>query len=434
MENYIIRVLSIINNKIWILTSIIIVYTGIYFTLKLKGIQFNIIKMIKELLKKEETTTGLNSFKTLMLTLAGRIGVGSISGIALAIYLNGPGTIFWIWLISLISAPLAYAETYLGIKYKEKSINNTNIGGPSYYIKKGLNNHKLGNIYSIIIIISYIIGFISIQSNTIVKGITNISNINPLLIGAILSIITFITIFGGIKEISNTTSKIVPIMSFIYIGVATYIIIININILPNILRTILVNASNLKSITGSFLPTMIMGMQRGIFSNEAGIGTGSIAASSGDTNNKVSGGYIQMLGIYITSFLICTSTAIIILTSNYRILDINDPNGIEIATNAFKYHLGDSGNIILIILILLFAFSTILSGYYYGETSLNYFFKKQNKLLIIILKLFTCIIVLIGAIFSSTVMWKFTDIFIAVLALINIYAIIGLRNEIKRSP
>ena len=158
MSQLIIKILIIINNKLWILTSILIIYVGIYFTFKLKGIQLNVIKMIKELIKKENTTNGLNSFKILMLTLAGRIGVGSISGIALAIYLNGPGTIFWIWFISLLSAPLSYCETYLGIKYKEKdNNNNAYIGGPSYYIKKGLNNYNLGSLYSIIIIISSII-------------------------------------------------------------------------------------------------------------------------------------------------------------------------------------------------------------------------------------------------------------------------------------
>lgn len=426
------KILSIINNKLWILTSMLMIYMGIYFTIKLKGIQFNIIKMIKELFKKENTTTGLNSFKTLMLTLAGRIGVGSISGIALAIYLNGPGTIFWIWFISLLSAPLSYCETYLGIKYKEKDNNNNYIGGPSYYIKKGLNKKYLGSVYSTIIIICYIIGFISIQSNTITKGITSISNINPIIIGIIASIITFITIFGGIKEISTATSKIVPIMSLIYLSLAVYIIITNISIIPIIIRTILDNAFNIKSFTGSFLPIMLMGVQRGIFSNEAGIGTGSIAACSGETNNPTSAGYIQMLGIYITSFLICTSTSIIVLTSNYMILDISDPNGIEIATEAFKYHLGNGGNILLIILTLLFAFSTILSGYYYGESSLKYFSKKGNKIFVTLLKIFTCLIILIGSIFSSTIMWKFTDIFISILALINIYAIIKLRRKIKK--
>ena len=220
MNETIIKILGIMNDKIWIFISVLIIYTGIYFIYQLKGINFNIIRMIKELFKKNNDNTGITPFKTLMLSLAGRIGVGSISGIALAIYLGGPGTIFWIWFISLLSTPLTYAETYLGIKYKEIDKNSNFIGGPSYYIRKALNKHKLASAYSIIILISYIIGFISIQSNTITKSITTIYNISSLLIGIILSIVTLIIIFGGINKIANTTSKLVPIMSLLYIGIS----------------------------------------------------------------------------------------------------------------------------------------------------------------------------------------------------------------------
>ena len=429
MNEIIIKILSIINDKMWIFISILIIYTGTYFTYKLKGVNFNITRMLKELFKKKNDNTGITPFKTLMLSLAGRIGVGSISGIALAIYLGGPGTIFWIWFISILSTPLTYVETYLGIKYKEKK-NNNFIGGPSYYIKKALNNHKLASLYSIIILISYIFGFISIQSNTITKSIITMYNINSLIIGIILSIITLIIIFGGINKIANTTSKLVPVMSLLYIGISLYIITINIDLVPSIINSIINNAFNIKAFTSSFLPIMIIGIQRGIFSSEAGIGTCAIAASTSN-NNPISGGYIQMLGIYITTFLICTSTAIIILTSNYKILNITDINGIEIASNAFKYHLGNTGNILLVILIILFAFSTILTGYYYGESCLE-FFNKSNKKYIVILKIITAIIIFIGSFFSSTIMWKFTDLSIGILILINTYSIIKLRHEIKK--
>ena len=430
MKEIIINILNNINDKLWIFISVLIIYTGLYFTLKLKGINFNIIKMIKELLKKEDNNTTISAFKTLTLSLAGRIGVGSISGITLAIFIGGPGTIFWIWFISIISAPIAYVETYLSIKYKEKDKNNNSIGGPPYYIKKALKNKRLASLYGIVIIITYIFGFISIQSNTITKSITSISDISPLLIGIILSIITLSIIFGGIHKIVNATSKIVPIMSLLYIGISLYITITNLNLIPNILKNIFINAFNFKSFTSSFLPIMILGVQRGIFSNEAGTGTCAIAASTGDSNNPISGGYIQMLGIYITSLLICTSTATIILTSNYKILNIQDINGIEIAMHSLKYHLGNIGVILLTILILLFAFSTILTGYYYGESCLK-FFNKSSKKSTIILKLVTILIILIGSFISSTVMWKITDLLIGVLIIINIYSLIKLQKEIK---
>ena len=431
MNNQVIEVLSSLNDKLWIIVTILIFILGLYFTIKLRGIQFDFKKMLKEVTKKEKATDGISSFKTLMLSLAGRIGVGSISGVALAIYLGGPGTIFWIWMISLLSATLAYSETYLGIKYREKDEDNVYKGGPAYYIKKKLNLPKLGAIYAAIIIICYGIGFMSIQSNTISKAVIEVVSINPVIIGIILSIITLLIIFGGIKKIANATSKIVPIMSLLYIGLSLYVIIKNISLIPNVFSVIISGAFNLKSFASGFLVTLLTGVQRGIFSNEAGLGTGSIAASSGSNNNPSSQGYIQMLGIYITSFLICTSTAIIILTSNYNSLNIIDPNGIEIATSAFNYHLGSFGNIFLVVSIFLFAFSTILSGYYYGESSLKYFFSKVNKKYINILKILTIIVIFVGSIASSTIVWKFTDVFVAFLAFINIYAMYRLRKEIK---
>ena len=194
MEDNIIRILGLFNSRLWIIATILIVAIGIYLSIKLNFFQFNLIRMIKELIKKRSNTGGISPFKTLMLSLAGRIGVGSISGVALAIYIAGPGTIFWIWLISILSAPLAYAEVFLGIKYRERDTDNTYKGGPAYYIKKRLLKRKLGAIYSIIIIICYVIGFISIQANTITRAITEIINIDAINIGIILVFLTFLII------------------------------------------------------------------------------------------------------------------------------------------------------------------------------------------------------------------------------------------------
>lgn len=432
MKQNIINILDVLDSRLWLFVTVIIFLSGLYFFIKLKGIQFNLPRMLKNLFSEDKVKGGISSFKTLMLSLAGRIGVGSISGVALAIYLGGPGTILWIWVIAIISAPLAYCETFLGVKYKEKDENKISKGGPAYYIKKGLNNYDLGALYSIIMILCYVVGFMSVQSNTITKAVTNIIDIRVSIVGILISILTALIIFGGIKKISNTTSKIVPIMSGIYILIAIIIVAINIKLVPNIFISIVDSAFNFKSFISGFIPTMLIGVQRGIFSNEAGLGTGSVAASSGESKNPIKQGYIQMIGIYITSLFICTSTAIIILTSNYEFLNINDPNGIEIATFAFTSHLGGFGNIILSISIFLFAFSTILSGYYYGESSLKYFFKKIKKEYLLYLKLLTILVIFIGSISSPTILWKITDIFVAILSIINIYAIIKLRKEIKK--
>lgn len=417
---------SFFSNILWILVIILIIFISLYLTFKLKGIQFKIFKMIKELFRNNSKSE-INSFKTLMLTLAGKIGVGSIAGVAMAIYISGPGTLFWLWFISLLSFPIVYAETYLGIKFREKNNNNIYSGGPAYYIKNGLKKYRLGMTYSIVIIITYIIGFVGIQSNTITKSLISIINIKPIIIGIILCIITSFIIFGGLKKIIDVTSKIVPIMTIMYIFLGLFVIIKNIDIIPSIFKIIINSAFDYKSFGVSFITMVIIGIQRGIFSNEAGIGTGSIAASVNQDNNIVSSSYIQMLGVYITSFLICTITGLMVIISNYGILNISDPNGIEIALFSFNYHFGNIGNILLVILIILFAFSTILSAYYYGEVSLNYF-KKKN---INILRFLLIVMVLLGTIFSSTYIWIFIDINVSMLALINIYAIYKLRNEIR---
>lgn len=417
---------SFFSNILWILVIILIIIISLYLTFKLKGIQFKIFKMIKELFRNNSKSE-INSFKTLMLTLAGKIGVGSIAGVAMAIYISGPGTLFWLWFISLLSFPIVYAETYLGIKFREKNSNKEYSGGPAYYIKNGLKKYRLGMTYSIVIIITYIIGFVGIQSNTITKSLISIISIKPIIIGIILCIITSFIIFGGLKKIIDVTSKIVPIMTIMYIFLGLFVIIKNIDIIPSIFKIIINSAFDYKSFGVSFITMVIIGIQRGIFSNEAGIGTGSIAASVNQDNNIVSSSYIQMLGVYITSFLICTITGLMVIISNYGILNISDPNGIEIALFSFNYHFGNIGNILLVILIILFAFSTILSAYYYGEVSLNYF-KKKN---INILRFLLIVMVLLGTIFSSTYIWIFIDINVSMLALINIYAIYKLRNEIK---
>lgn len=417
-----------INKIVWSISSILLVTMGLYFTFKLNFVQVHLNKMIKSLTIK--TTKGIKPYKTLLMVLAGRIGVGSIAGIALSIYLGGIGTIFWIWITSFICASLSFVETILGIKYKEKDYGNIYKGGPSYYIKKGLGSKRLGSLYAILVIISYIFGFLGVQANTITKSINEIYSISPVIIGIILSLITFLTIFKGIEKISNITSKIVPFMIILYVGSSFYICFINIEKMPLIINNIVKEALNFKAFFTSFIPMFIIGMQRGIFTNEAGLGTGAIASSTVETTDSVSQGYLQMIGIYITTMLVCTSTAFIILTSPYENININDINGIEITRFAFNYHLGSLGNIIIFISILLFSFSTILTGYYDGESSLKYFIKKIKSIHLAILKLITIIVLFIGCILPSTFIWSFVDIMVGLLAIINVYALYKLRHVI----
>ena len=403
--------LNTIYDVLWIFVSLIFIILGLYFTFKLCMIQFNIKRILKSLF------LNTNSFSGLMLSLGGRVGVGSIAGVALAIYIGGIGALFWLFLINLLSMPLIYSEVYLGVKYKKNAY-----VGPANYI----SNNNVGIIYSLLVIICYIFGFVSIQANTIVTALVNSININTYVIGIILSFIVFVIIFNGTNMISGLLNKIVPFMGILYIFIALFVFIKNISLIPNILRLVIINAFNIKSFISGFL----IGIRRGIFASEIGVGTSSMASSISDNVDAKDCGYVQLLGIYITIFLICGSSAIIILTSNYNFLNIIDPNGIEIALNAFIYHFGNFGNIILLIFIILFAFSTILSNYYYGEVSIKYIFG-NNYMCINLLKVVTFMVIFLGSINSSTFLWMSADIFIALLSIINIYAIYKRRNKIK---
>lgn len=419
-----------IKTLIWLEVSILIILIGIYFTFSLNLVQFdfkNIFKSTKGTRKKGS----ISQIESLMIVLAGRIGVGSISGVALSIYYGGLGSIFWMWIIGLLALPITFAETTLGSKYKEKDDLNIYKGGPSYYIKNGMKKKKLANLYSILIIVSYIGGFLTIQSNTITKSINELININPIIIGIVISIITYFIISGGVKKIASFSLKIVPLMIIIYIMCAAIILLKNINTMPSIFNNIIKSAFDFKAGFGAFIGTAIIGIERGIFSSEAGVGTGAIASSTTDTRYPATQGYTQMIGVYITTFLVCTSTTIIILTSNYQNLNFIDLNGIELAQYAFNFHLGTLGVIIMFVSICLFSFSTILSGYYDGESSLKYF-TNNTTTKIKYLKIITLVVLFLGCIVTSSSLWNFIDIIVGILAIINLYSVFILRGEVNK--
>lgn len=421
--------LEFINKLVWAVATALVFMSGIFFTIKLKGIQFNFKEMFKNLFSKKNQERGITPIQSFLMTLGARIGVGSIAGVSLALYIGGPGSIFWMWISAFLSASNTFCETVLGIIYRKKDEQNYK-GGPSYYIKEGLNKPKLGGLYAILIIVSYVGGFVGIQGNTITKSVLEIIDIPKIIIGILLILGTSLIIFGGLKKIASFSEKLVPFMTILYVGIAIFISIKNIELIPNIFKTIITSAFTLKSVYGGFIFSLIVGFQRGIFSNEAGLGTGSITSSTSSTDSPSKQGYIQMLGIYVTTLLICTATVIIVMTSNYKELILQDVNGIEITQYAFKYHLGQFGNILLFISVLLFSFTTILTGYYDGESSLKYFFNNIKTRHLIMLKIISLLVLFFGCIISSQILWSLVDIFVAFLALINIYALFKLKEDV----
>lgn len=412
--NYFLNLLSFT----WYIASILIIYASIKFTIKHKFLQINIKKIIEAI--KSKSNNNISPLSSLCISLAAKIGVGSLSGIALAIYFGGVGTIFWLCLVSLLVSINTYIECILGIKYREKD-ENKYIGGPSYYITKCLKNKKLGILYSILVIITYSCLFLSIQSNTIVSAM-NYFDIDSRLVIFLLFTITLLIILKGIRGISLVNSILVPIMLIFYLILGIYVIITSSSLLLPLLRNILQEAFNLKSI----VPVFLIGIERAIFVTESTLGTSAISASSCDNDPKRQG-MLEVLGIHITTFLVCLTTFFIIATTDYNLISFENINGIEIVIYAFNYHFGKKGSLFLSIITILFAFSTIISSYFFGESNLNVLSK--NKIPKLLFKIMFMIIIVVSCYIKPIFIWNLTDFFVAILAIINVYAILKITKK-----
>ena len=396
--------MSLISSILWFVTTLMIIFTGIYLSFYLKFPQLKVSNFVN-LFRKNDN----NSLKLLNLSLAGKIGVGSISGIAIAIIVGGKGALLWVWLSSIVLSIITYSETILGIKY----------GSPKEYMRNQLKNKKLSNIYSILIIIIYLVAFILIQSNTIIISFESTFNVDKIFIIVFLLLIIFLSINKDVNRISNIVSLIVPVMGFIYIIIGFIVIINHSNVIPSILADILRDSFSFKSI--STIP-IIIGFERSIFCNEAGMGTTSMIASLSKNKDYKVDTAIQVLGTYFISLVVCTISAFIILTTNYELFDINNINGIEIVTYAFYYHFDNIGPIILSLITFLFAYSTIITSYYYGKINL-----KRDTLS----KFIVIIMVLVSTIIEPNHIWQFIDILISLVIIINLVSIFKLRKKLR---
>lgn len=413
-----------INKTLWLLATTLILINSIYFSLVLKFPQLKLINVFKSLKKgqKKEIITPLD---TLIMTLSSKIGVGSLAGVALCICYGGLGTIMWIWISTLFLSIITYIENNLAIIYKEKD-KDINKSGPAYYIKKGLNKNKLSLIYAILIIITYSFLFPSIQNNTIITLTNEVYEIDIILTSLLITILSSVIIFKGIKQVSKICNKIFPFMMILFLITGILIMIININELPGLLKTIIREGISYKSINGGIIYTIITALQRTIFANESGVGTSSMISGLTDNNDYKLQGNIGIVQTYFINMIVLTTTAIIIGLSNYQ--DINIINGIELTKYAYSYHLGHFGEIILLIILFLFSFSSIITIYYFGENSLKSI--TTNKKIINLLKIATILSIFIGGIIKAKIIWNLIDIFLALLTIINMYAIYKLKDKI----
>ena len=413
-----------INKTIWVIAISLILINSIYYSIILKFPQFRLLNIIKSL-KKQSKNQKISPLDTLIMALSSKIGVGSLAGVAIAISYGGLGSIFWMWISTFFLAIITYLENSLSIIYKEKD-NTLQKSGPSYYIKKGLNKKVLSITYSILIIITYIFLFTSIQTNTITTLTTEIYNIDKILISLIITALAGIIIVKGIKTISNICNKIFPLMMIIFIILGFLIVMSNINDIPLLFNQIIIEAFNQKSISGGIIYTIIIALQKSVFANESGAGTSAIISGTTDNNDYKLQGNLGIIQTYFINFVVLTITALIIGLTDFTSIQVI--NGIELTKFAFFYHLGIFGETMLLIILFLFSFSTIITIYYYGENSLK--FLTTNKQSIKILKIFTLLALFIGGIIKASIIWNFIDIFLGLLTIIIMYAIYKLRNTI----
>lgn len=391
----------IIFSVTWAFTTVLIILSSIHYTKKYHAPQINLFPIIKSLKVTTHSKNNITSLETITMTLSEKIGVGSLSGVALALYFGGPGSILYILIFTLIASVLSYTETHLAITHK-----SPNSHGPTSYIQK--NSPRLSSLYSLLLIVAYSGLFLAVQANTITKVLP----LSPQITSIILTISVLVLISKSLKTITRLSSYLMPLMILAYFLVSIYILITNLPLIPKVLSKIISSALTPKAGLSSLIYIIIYSLQRTIFMTEVGIGTTAISASLAPENPHKQG-LSSIFTIYLTIFIVCLSTALIILTSPYETLPLTNPNGIEITLFAFTYHLGTFGSIFLTITIIMFAYTTIISLSIFGELNLHYLSKKIFKIIILIITFISCFI-------NPSFLWNITDLLVALLIIINI--------------
>ncbi|MBR1779174.1 MAG: alanine:cation symporter family protein [Clostridia bacterium] len=417
------------NKYLSIVLIPLLITAGIYFTLRTKFVQIRLFKdSIKSLFHKPKTGS-VSPFQSLMISMASRIGVGQIAGITLAIVAGGPGAIFWMWIMAVLGCTSAFVESTLAQIYKVKNKDGSFRGGPAYYISKAMHKKYLGIIFACLLIGGYAYGFNMLQSYQLSSSleyyIDNYNNtIYPLLVGLGLAVVTALVIWGGTHRIAFISEYIVPIMSIAYVMLSIFIIGKNINKVPSVLHSIFSEAFSIRAIMTSpfsagVLAPLVHGVKRGLFSNEAGMGSAPNAAASADVKHPVNQGLAQLFSVFIDTMLICSSTAFIVLLSGLdRTQKISQ---ILFVQKSVKSQIGSLGVHLIAFAILTFAFTSIIGNYCYAES--NVLFIKNNKVVLNIFRVTCVLAVFLGAQVRSNLAWNISDIFMSLMAIMNILVI-----------
>ncbi|WP_157052452.1 alanine/glycine:cation symporter family protein [Ornithinibacillus contaminans] len=429
------NIIGHINDFLWSYVLIIVLIgLGLFFTIRTRFVQFiNFPEMLRVIFDKRSIDAsgkkGTSSFQAFAISAASRVGTGNLAGVASAIALGGPGAVFWMWIIALLGAASGFVESTLAQVYKVPDKNQYR-GGPAYYMEKGLNKRWLGIVFAITITFTYGLVFNSVQSNTISLAFEGQFAVDSYIMAIVLLLLTAAVIFGGLKSIANVSQVIVPIMAILYLAIAFYIVLLNIGLVPEMLSLILANAFGLKEVAGgTFGAAIMMGIKRGLFSNEAGMGSAPNAAATAEVSHPVKQGLIQAFGVFFDTLLICSATGFIVITAGGY--EGSQLDGIQITQNAFTQHIGDWAGIFVAIAIFLFAYSSILGNYYYGESNIGYI--KNSPGWLFVYRVAVLAMVAFGALASFDFVWALADLTMGIMALINLYAITKLYKVVHRA-
>ncbi|MEK5434735.1 MULTISPECIES: alanine/glycine:cation symporter family protein [Paenibacillus] len=423
MQQFLDSMISVTNDFLWSkILVILLIACGLYFTVRSKFVQFGMFKEMFRVLKgsNERSKDSISSFQAFCISMAARVGTGNITGIAIAIAIGGPGAIFWMWVIAIIGSASGFIESTLAQVYKVKDKTGFR-GGPAYYMEKGLNKRWMGAIFAVLITLSFGLVFNAVQSNTVTVAFENSFGTNRAILGLVMAAAFALVIFGGVKRIARMSEYIVVVMAGIYIGAALIIMLINITELPGVFALIVKSAFGFEQVAGGSLGAVILqGVKRGLFSNEAGMGSAPNAAATATTSHPVKQGLMQVLGVLTDTLLICSSTAFIILLSDaYKQPGLD---GIKLTQAALSEHIGSWASGSLAIMIFLFAFSTLIGNYYYGETNIE--FLNSNKKVLLFYRYSVLAMIIFGSVAKVQLVWDLADLFMGFMVIVNLIAIL----------
>ena len=426
-----------INDAVWGYVLIAaLVGCGLWFTWRTRFMQFRMVGEMIRLLTDSAADTienqvsekgsavkrkHISSFQAFAVSVATRVGTGNLAGVASAIAIGGPGAVFWMWIIALIGAATAFVESTLAQLFKQRH-KNSFIGGPAYYIQRGLHQRWMAVLFAVLITCQFGLSNNSIQANTICGAMQEAFGWSPVWVGAILAATALFIVFGGIQRIAHVSAVLVPLMAIGYVVLAVVVIAMNVGLIPHILKVIVYDAFGFEQIAGGGVGAAIMnGVRRGLFSNEAGEGSAPNVAAAASVSHPVKQGLVQSLGVFTDTLVVCSCTAFIILISG--LYQVPELNGIALTQSALQSEVGSVGPIFVAIAIFLFAFSSIIGNYYYGEANIR--FITPNATVMTAYRIFSAgVMIIFGALASFELVWNIVDFFMAFLTACNLTAIV----------